>query len=59
MRSQAERRELAQTGRALVEQKYTWDQQARRLAEVYRWIATGGQAPEAVEECRHQNPFSS
>lgn len=49
-RSPAERRELGLAGRALVEQKYTWDQQARRLAEVYRWVAGGGDAPEAVRE---------
>jgi glycosyltransferase involved in cell wall biosynthesis len=47
-RSAAERAELGQNGRGLVEQKYTWDQQARRLAEVYRWVARGGPAPEAV-----------
>jgi len=47
-RSPAERKLLGETGRALVDQKYTWDQQARRLAEVYRWMSGGGPAPEAV-----------
>jgi glycosyltransferase involved in cell wall biosynthesis len=47
-RSPGQRAELARNGRGLVEQKYTWDQQARRLAEVYRWVARGGPAPEAV-----------
>ena len=36
-------------GRALVEQKYTWEQQARRLADVFRWVARGGPEPEAVQ----------
>jgi glycosyltransferase involved in cell wall biosynthesis len=49
-RSAGERAELGQTGRALVEQKYTWDQQAQRLKEVYRWIAGGGDTPDAVHE---------
>lgn len=49
-RSPAERAELGRNGRGLVEQKYTWDQQARRLAEVYRWVARGGPAPDAVVE---------
>lgn len=49
-RSPEERAELGRNGRGLVEQKYTWDQQARRLAEVYRWVARGGPAPEAVVE---------
>jgi glycosyltransferase involved in cell wall biosynthesis len=39
---------MARRGRELVERRYTWDQQARRLAEVYRWLAGGGPAPEAV-----------
>lgn len=47
-RSPAERAELGRRGRELVETRYTWDQQARRLAEVYRWISGGGPAPEAV-----------
>lgn len=47
-RSPGERAELGQRGRALVERGYTWDQQARRLAEVYRWLSGGGAAPEAV-----------
>jgi len=49
-RSPAERTELGLAGRALVEQKYTWDQQTSRLAEVYRWVAGGGSPPDAVLE---------
>jgi glycosyltransferase involved in cell wall biosynthesis len=47
-RSPAERAALGLRGRALVEQRYTWDQQARRLSEVYRWLSDGGSPPEAV-----------
>jgi glycosyltransferase involved in cell wall biosynthesis len=47
-RSPGDRAALGRRGRALVEKSYTWDQQARRLAEVYRWLAGGGNAPEAV-----------
>jgi glycosyltransferase involved in cell wall biosynthesis len=47
MRSE-ERRALGEKGRALVERDYTWDRQASRLAEVYRWLETGGPTPEAV-----------
>jgi glycosyltransferase involved in cell wall biosynthesis len=47
-RSPAERAELARNGRALVERSYTWDQQARRLAAVYRWLAGGGTPPAEV-----------
>jgi len=42
------RAELAAKGRALVESRYTWGRQARRLAEVYAWLAGGGPPPEAV-----------
>jgi glycosyltransferase involved in cell wall biosynthesis len=51
-RSRADRAELGRRGRALVQAHYTWDQQARRLAQVYRWLAGGGTAPEAVVELR-------
>jgi hypothetical protein len=40
---------MAQRGRALVEARYTWGRLGERLAEVYRWVAGGGVAPEAVE----------
>lgn len=48
--STGERRELGRRGRALVEARYTWDRQAARLAEVYRWVIGGGNRPEAVVE---------
>jgi glycosyltransferase involved in cell wall biosynthesis len=46
--SPEERRRLAQNGRRLVENNYTWDQQARRLASVYQWLTNGGALPECV-----------
>ena len=47
-RSPAQRAELGERGRALVEKAYTWDEQALRLASVYRWIVAGGPPPEPV-----------
>jgi glycosyltransferase involved in cell wall biosynthesis len=49
-RSPAERAELGWNGRSLVERKYTWDRQAERLEQVYRWVVSGGAPPEAVRE---------
>lgn len=46
--SSHERHEIGQRGRELVERRYTWEQQATRLAEVYQWLAGGGSRPEAV-----------
>ncbi|HZW33175.1 MAG TPA: glycosyltransferase [Isosphaeraceae bacterium] len=47
-RTPRERAELGRRGRRLVEQDYTWDRQAERLAAVYRWLSGGGTPPEAV-----------
>jgi glycosyltransferase involved in cell wall biosynthesis len=47
-RAPAERARLGQAGRRLVEQNYTWDRQAERLASVYEWLKGGGTAPEPV-----------
>ena len=47
-RSPEQRRALGNRGRSLVEERFTWDRQAHRLAEVYRWLAGGGPAPEAI-----------
>jgi glycosyltransferase involved in cell wall biosynthesis len=49
-RSPDQRRYLGERGRRLVERRYTWDQQAQRLAEVYRWAAGGGATPDAVAD---------
>jgi glycosyltransferase involved in cell wall biosynthesis len=47
-RTPAERRRLGESGRRLVETRYTWDQQAERLAAVYAWLCGGGTPPEVV-----------
>lgn len=47
-RSPEERRALGARGRRLVESDYTWEQQAARLADVYRWLAGGGAPPACV-----------
>jgi glycosyltransferase involved in cell wall biosynthesis len=47
-RTPAERAELSRRGRELVERNYTWEQQGQRLANVYRWLAGGGPAPDEV-----------
>ncbi|WP_435022169.1 glycosyltransferase [Tundrisphaera sp. TA3] len=49
-----QRAAMARNGRALVESRYTWDRQAERLAGVYRWVAGGGPAPEAVLDAREE-----
>jgi glycosyltransferase involved in cell wall biosynthesis len=47
-RTPAERARLGQVGRRLVEENYTWDRQAERLASVYAWLKGGGPPPEPV-----------
>lgn len=47
-RSPDQRAELGRNGRRLVEDHYTWDRHADRLASVYRWISGGGPPPEVV-----------
>jgi glycosyltransferase involved in cell wall biosynthesis len=39
---------MAERGRMLVEGDFTWDRQAARLRDVYRWLIGGGRAPAAV-----------
>ena len=46
-RAPAERARSGQIGRRLVEEHYTWDRQAERLASVYEWLKGGGTAPGA------------
>jgi glycosyltransferase involved in cell wall biosynthesis len=48
-RSPKQRAELGRRGRELVVERYTWNRQAERLADVYRWLAAGGPSPEAVQ----------
>jgi glycosyltransferase involved in cell wall biosynthesis len=47
-RTPVERARLGQAGRRLVEENYTWDRQAERLASVYEWLKGGGPPPEPV-----------
>ncbi|MGO9464339.1 MAG: glycosyltransferase [Isosphaeraceae bacterium] len=47
-RTPAERRRLGESGRRLVEARYTWDRQALGLASVYAWLCGGGTPPEVV-----------
>ncbi len=49
-RSDDQREAMALRGRRLVEERYTWAQQARRLDEVYAWLTGGGERPEAVRD---------
>ncbi len=55
-RSPSQRGELGKIGRALVEADYTWDRQATRLDEVYRWMAQRGPKPEAVDLVDNPRP---
>jgi len=48
--SDEQRSEMGDKGRALVERQYTWDRQARRLVEVYQWLAGGGSKPDAIAD---------
>jgi glycosyltransferase involved in cell wall biosynthesis len=50
--SPAERLAMADRGRRLVESRYTWDRQAERLAELYRWLDQGGTEPAAVSAAK-------
>src|SRR4051794_33780133 len=47
-RTDDERRRLGRNGRRLVEDCYTWDQQAHRLASVYRWLSGCETRPDCV-----------
>jgi len=47
-RSPDQRAALAHNGRRLVEDHYTWDRQADKLAAVYRWLSGGGTPPDVV-----------
>jgi poly(glycerol-phosphate) alpha-glucosyltransferase len=41
-------RTMGRRGRALVEERYQWPSVARRLIEVYAWLAAGGAPPDCV-----------
>ena len=44
----AERRGMGEAGRKLVQQRFTWDLAAERLAAVYGWLL-GGPRPDSVD----------
>lgn len=46
--SEAERRNMGRQGRALVERQFTWEQVARQMTEVYRWVMGKGKPPSTV-----------
>lgn len=46
--SEAERRDMGRRGRALVEKQFTWEQVARQMTEVYRWVLGKGEPPSTV-----------
>jgi glycosyltransferase involved in cell wall biosynthesis len=48
-RTAEDRARCGERGRALVEQQFTWETQARRLVQVYRWLADRGPRPDVVE----------
>jgi len=43
-----ERREMGNTGRRLVEERYSWDSVVEDMARVYGWLLDGGQPPATV-----------
>lgn len=43
-----QRQQLGLNGYNLVLEKYTWDNIARQMAEVYKWVVEGGQPPATV-----------
>ena len=43
-----ERLAIGDHGRRLVEAHFVWDDVARRMAEVYRWLIDGGERPASV-----------
>jgi glycosyltransferase involved in cell wall biosynthesis len=44
----AERQEMGQRGRRLVEEHYTWPAAAQKMISVYRWMLGQGERPECV-----------
>ena len=42
------RREMGARGRRLVAERFAWPAIARRMLEVYRWLAGAGPAPDCV-----------
>ena len=46
--SDAERHEMGERGRALIESKYTWPAAAKQMLAVYRWMLSLGPKPECI-----------
>jgi poly(glycerol-phosphate) alpha-glucosyltransferase len=42
--------EMSKAARRLAEASFSWDEQVRRLAEVYRWILGNGEKPSVVRD---------
>lgn len=45
---EAERRKMGDNGKALIASKYTWDQIACQMIDVYKWVLDGGKLPACV-----------
>jgi len=45
----AQRREMGERGRRLVEEKFSWRKIARQMKEVYEWVLGGGPRPTDVD----------
>jgi len=48
--SHAERHQMGEAGRRLVEKRFTWASAAREIASVYQWTLGGGAPPPCVTE---------
>ena len=48
-----ERQEMGSRGRLMVENKYSWDSVAGEMAALYRWVLTGGLAPNCIQLTTH------
>jgi glycosyltransferase involved in cell wall biosynthesis len=46
--SDAERAEMGRRGRELIAEKYDWHQCAKKMTDVYRWLAVGTPRPDCV-----------
>ena len=52
--SDAQRREMGQRGRRLVEENYTWPAAAQKMAAVYRWMLGRAAKPNCVYEMENR-----
>jgi glycosyltransferase involved in cell wall biosynthesis len=43
-----QRSAMGRRGRALIAEHYTWDSSAKKMTDVYRWLAEGGTRPDFV-----------